>query len=165
MSEPFLGEIRPVGFNFAPQGWAMCEGQLLAIAEYNALFALLGTFYGGNGSTTFGLPDLRGRTPIHQGGSYVVGESGGAETVALTVSEIAAHTHSIEAQPSAGKVSSPVGSYFAGSSDGQYAASGSAVTAAILQPSTGTGAAHSNLQPYLCINYIIALQGIFPSRN
>jgi microcystin-dependent protein len=165
MSDPYLGEIRTVPFNFAPAGWAICEGQTLSIAQNTALFSLVGTYYGGNGTSTFQLPDLRGRTLIHQGNGAVVGESGGVESVALTTNEIAAHTHGIVAQPAAGNVTSPAGSYLAGSADAQYAASGTGITAAVLENSTGSGTAHNNLQPYLCITYVIALEGIYPSRN
>jgi microcystin-dependent protein len=165
MSDPYVGEIRTVAFNFAPVGWAMCDGQTLSINQNTALFSLLGTNYGGNGTTTFQLPDLRGRTLVHQSGSMFVGEVGGVESVPLTVNEIAAHVHGIVAQPAAGTVSSPAGSYFAGSADAQYAPSGSSITAAVLENSIGSGAAHNNLQPYLCINYVISLFGIFPSRN
>lgn len=165
MSEPFLGEIRTVAFNFAPIGWATCDGQTLSIAQNTALFSLLGTFYGGNGTTTFQLPDLQGRTLVHQGGGLSVGGFGGAETVPLAVNEIASHTHGIVAQPAAGSLSSPAGAYLAGSADAQYAPSGSGITAAVLKNSTGSGVPHNNLQPYLCINYVIALSGIFPARN
>jgi len=170
MGQPYVAEIRAVGFNFAPVGWVFCDGSLLSIAEYDVLFNLIGTTYGGDGVTTFGLPDLRGRTPIHQGtgggGTYVMGQLSGVENVTLIPSTIPAHAHPIAAQGANGNVTAPTGAYFAGSSAEQYAAAanGTAVTGSVTGP-TGGSQPHSNLQPYLCVNYIISLFGIFPSQN
>lgn len=167
MSNQYVGEIRSVGFNFAPAGWFLCQGQTLAIANYEVLFNLLGTTYGGNGTTTFLLPNLCGRTPIHQGvgggGTYVQGQIGGTESVTLLISQIPAHTHSISVQPGAGSATTPANNFLAGSNDGQYAASGTGQTGAF--SSIGGSIAHSNLQPYLTVNYIIAWTGIFPTRS
>ena len=167
MSEPFLGEIRAFGFNFAPRGWAMCNGQLLPIAQNTALFSLLGTTYGGNGQTTFALPDLRGRVPVHMGQGHglsnrIQGEQSGEENHTLIITEMPAHAH---AQPASnaeqdtnrpGNAVPAKGGVYAGSTDGT-----------VMDASTPTGGSqpHNNMQPYLVLNYCIALQGIFPSRN
>jgi len=166
MSEPYLGELRLVGFNFAPVGWFLCQGQTLPISEYNALFALLGTTYGGDGQTTFQLPNLSSRTPVHTGGtnSYQMGQTGGAENVQLTAAQLPAHSHAIAAQGAAGELPSPAGGIFAGSSAGQYASASSTVSGPILS-ATGGGQQHDNLQPLLCLSYIIAYEGIFPSQG
>ena len=170
MGQPYVGEIRAVGFNFAPVGWVLCNGALLSIAEYDVLYVLLGTTYGGDGVTTFGIPDLRGRTPIHQGtgggGTYVLGQLSGTESVTLMPPTMAAHTHPIAAQGAGGNASSPAGGFFAGSLAGQYApvANGTSATGAITG-FQGGNLPHYNLQPYLGVNYIISLFGIFPSQN
>jgi microcystin-dependent protein len=168
MSEPYVGEIRSVGFNFAPVNWAFCNGALLPISQFEVLFTLLGTTYGGDGQTTFALPDLRGRTPFHQGSgggaSYVMGQEGGVETVPLLATQIPSHVHPIGVQNGRGDVSSPIGALFAASSEDQYAASGSSASGAILSAAGGSQP-HSNLQPFLCVNYIISLFGIFPSQS
>lgn len=179
---PFLGGIYLVGFNFAPVGYAMCNGQLMSITQNTALFSLLGTFYGGDGVTTFGLPDLRGRLPIHQGQGpglslYSVGQVGGQENVTLITSQLPAHTHGLQAVASAGTTSLPTGAYLApGPSTGSgpnatslntYTATTTPLVnlnAASIQ-TAGGGQPHNNIQPYLCVTYIIAMQGIFPSRN
>lgn len=168
MAEPFLGEIRLCSFNFAPKGWAHCNGQLLPIQQNQALFALLGTRYGGDGQNTFGLPDLRGRRAIQEGAGYYLGQRGGEEWHTLTAAELPAHTHAMQASSAAGTQESPVNAYLAASeADVPYAAStapvmGGNVTA--LQVVGGTQA-HENRPPFLVLNYIIALQGIFPSQN
>jgi microcystin-dependent protein len=181
MSEPFLGQIATFGFNFAPRGWATCDGQILAIATNTALFSLLGTTFGGNGQTTFGLPDLRGRVPVHQGGGpglspYVMGEVTGVENVTLITTQIPAHAHAATAavNASAGSLAptdAPADAYLTGgggvniynaTSDGTKMNAGM-VTVAV-QPAGGSQP-HDNLQPLLCINFCIALEGIFPSRN
>ncbi len=177
MSEPFLGEIRMFAGNFAPRGWALCNGQLLAISQNTALFSLLGTNYGGDGRTTFGLPNLQGRAPLHPGDgpgltSRQLGELGGEETVNLTPAQIPAHTHNFLCSSATGDQSTPVGNVCAvgAGQRGQafYAdapgASPPALNAGALS-STGGGAAHNNLPPYLAVNFIIALQGIFPPRG
>jgi microcystin-dependent protein len=177
--DPFLGEIRMVGFNYAPNGWLTCDGQLLPLSQYSALFALLGTTYGGNGTTTFGLPDLRGRVPIHQGNGvglspYTMGASSGTENVALLAPQIPAHTHLMGVSNLAGSVADPTNAILAQGNSGtaraavavsdyvSTAATGTLAPTAI-QPAGG-GQPHGNIQPYLCVNFIIATQGIFPSR-
>lgn len=162
MSNPFLGQLLAVPYNFAPQGWALCNGQLLAITQNTALFSLLGTTYGGNGTTTFGLPDLRGRVPISSGqgpglSDYFLGEAAGAETTA----GIVAHTHALGANAGLGTTDSPAGAVPA--AGGSYAASGDGTA---LVPTGSTGSSAIDIRdPYLTINWIIALSGIFPSRN
>jgi microcystin-dependent protein len=160
------------GGNFAPVGWAMCNGQLLAISQFQAVFSLIGTSYGGDGRSNFALPDLRGRVPIHMGqgaglSSYVLGENGGAETVTLTQSNLPAHTHSIKGVGAVGNVANPTGTVPAiGSKPNYYSTSVPNVTMnAAMVTSTGGGTPANNIQPFLCINFIFALQGIFPSRN
>jgi microcystin-dependent protein len=167
MADQFLGEIRYVGFNFAPQGWALCNGQILSISEYDALFALIGTTYGGDGQTTFALPSLESRVALHQGGEYVIGATGGTENVTLLSSEIPAHQHAVQVFAGAGNSPSPSGSVFAAESSGHYVAAASATGAmdASMVSLTGQSQPHSNIQPYLAITCIIALDGIFPSRN
>ena len=166
--EPFLGEIRLVPFNFAPRGWALCAGQLLPINQNQALFALLGTTYGGNGQTTFALPDLRGRVPVgagqlSEGSSYVLGETGGQETVALTTRQLAQHAHGVQASSAAATTKNPTAAFLA--AGGAYAAQRNVRMNAAMIGRTGAGEAHENRQPYLGLNYIIALQGIFPSPS
>jgi microcystin-dependent protein len=166
--DPFLGEIRMFGGNFAPQGWATCDGQILSIAQNTALFSLLGTTYGGNGQTTFALPDLRGRLPVHIGGGLTMGQAGGSETVILTTTNLPAHTHATNAA-SAATTLSPAGQYWAadpGENVAPYAAapdgrvmSGTAIGA------QGGSQPHENMQPFLAVTFIIALEGIYPSRS
>jgi len=173
---PFLGQLICVGFNFAPQGWALCDGQILSISQNTALFSLLGTTFGGNGTTTFALPDLRGRAPLHMGqgpglGNYILGENGGTEEATLTVGNLPQHTHAINATSNPGSSSHP---------NGQYLASSGA--AAIYNSGTGGNGVDSKLHagavsvagngvpfdkhaPYLTMNWIIALEGIYPSRS
>jgi microcystin-dependent protein len=173
MSDPFVGEIRMVGFNFAPVGWATCNGQLLPISQNQALFSLLGTTYGGNGTSNFALPNLQGRVPVHEGsngsGSYVLGQAAGAETVKLTVNNLPAHSHQVNCVDSGGTQASPAGTYPAIESTGTSLDYSIANPTAQMIPTmiadTGGGQAFSVEQPYLCVNFIIALQGIFPSRN
>ncbi len=164
MSQPYVGEIRAVGFNFAPEGWLMCNGSLLPISEYETLFNLIGTTYGGDGQNTFALPDLRGRTPFHQGNSYIIGQLGGVENVTLLSTQIPSHIHPVNVQNQIGDVSSPIGALFAASTEDQYAPSGSSASGPILS-AVGGSLAHSNLQPFLCVNYIISLFGIYPSQS
>jgi microcystin-dependent protein len=176
MSNPFLGEIRMFGGNFAPKGWAMCNGQILSIAQNTALFSLLGTTYGGNGVSTFALPDLRGRVPLHLGqgpglSNYTEGQQGGSENVTLLLAQMPAHNHTISGVNSGGNQAGPANGSFAVESTGtslNYANS-SAPPISPMNPAmlsqTGQSQPHNNQQPYLCINFIIALVGIFPSRN
>jgi microcystin-dependent protein len=171
MSDAFLGEIRMFGFNFAPRGWAMCNGQVLAISQNTALFSLLGTQYGGNGVNTFALPDLQSRVAVHQGqgpglSPYVMGESIGAETVALTQNQMPPHVHSVLANGAPGTATRPNDAVLAraGSSNYAPAPDGTAMNAGMIG-STGGGQPLGVLQPLLTVNFCIALQGIFPSRN
>ena len=167
MSEPFLAEIRMVGFNFAPRGWAFCDGQILPINQNQSLYSLLGTTYGGDGRTSFALPDLRSRTPIHKSDGHGLGQKGGAETVTLTTAEQASHTHTAKASSAAGDQVLPTGRVLAQMADAYKDPQASASTA--LRSGTvanaGGGQAHNNMQPYLTLAFVIALQGLFPSRN
>jgi microcystin-dependent protein len=164
MSTPFLGEIRIISFNYAPKGWAFCNGQLLPINQNQALFALLGTTYGGNGQTTFALPNLRDRVPLHAGNGHVLGEAGGEEAHTLTQNELAAHTHLPQAAPGPANQGQAINNTWT-TQAGAYTTAAPDVT---MHPSTitftGGSQPHSNLQPSLVLNYIIALQGIFPSH-
>src|SRR6478609_2582952 len=174
---PFLGEIVMFGGDFPPKGWALCQGQSLSIAQNTALFSLLGTTYGGNGTTTFALPDLRGRAPIHLGqgpglSNRVIGQLGGAEAVTLTLSQLPAHVHtSIGTAPASGQPATetdPAGHVFAVPADGSsaYATSSNAQLGGVeTSGSSGGSQPHENLQPYLCVNFIIATEGVFPSQN
>ena len=170
MSEPFLAEIRIIGFNFAPRGWAFCDGQILPINQNQSLYSLLGTTYGGDGRTSFALPDLRSRTPVHKGDGYQLGQKGGAETVTLTAAQIAAHTHAAKASSSAGNQTQPAGRVLAAPTapDLLYrdpeAANATALRSGTVT-NAGGGQAHNNMQPYLTLSFCIALQGLFPSRN
>jgi len=170
MSEQYLSEIRIVAFNFAPKGWALCNGQILAIAQNQALFALLGTTYGGDGISTFGLPNLQGKAPIHTDyRTYPLGQSAGATNITLTTQQIPQHTHSLVAAPDAANASSPDGATLALSSDVVGPAYSPAAPNAVAAPqaigNTGGGQPHNNQQPYLALNFVIALVGVFPSRN
>lgn len=165
MAQPYVGEIRMFAGNFAPAGWQFCEGQLLPISENETLFNLIGTTYGGDGQSTFGLPDLRGRLPVHQGNGFVLAETGGAEEITLTVSQIPAHSHPMVVANVAGDQVSPAGQVLANSFNVtpyvNEAPNGNMAAGAI--GATGGSQPHTNFQPYLCINYIISLFGIFPS--
>ena len=174
MSEPYLGEIRLVGFNYEPEGWAFCDGRLLPIAQYDALFALIGTTYGGDGQTTFALPDLRGRTPIHMGqgnglSNRTIGQNGGAETVTLSMNELPVHSHAAQAFEGSGTSSNPSGAVWAGVSSGAIYRVDDGSTLAAMNPGAvspvGGSQPHDNLQPYLCVNFIIALDGVFPTQS
>ena len=164
MSTPFIGQIRLVGFNFNPRDYAKCDGQLLPISQNSAMFALLGTTYGGDGITTFGLPDLRGRVPLHIGTSYAQGQTGGTETVALAANQMPTHTHALACNVAIGTSSTPAGNFPASA----YRSYGPGTTQVSMHASSvssvGSGTAHDNLMPFLTINYVIALFGIFPSR-
>ncbi len=171
MSEPFIGEIRMFAGNFAPRGWAFCDGQLLAVSQNDALFSLLGTVYGGDGRTTFGLPDLRGRIPIHAGTGpglslRRLGSKGGAENVTLTSGEVGSHTHDWSATTNNAQSRDPVNRLPA-AVPGTYYTAVANLTGLSSQAVTGTGGSqsHANLQPFLCIHFIISLFGIYPSRQ
>jgi microcystin-dependent protein len=167
MSQPYVGEIRLVGFTFPPSGWQMCNGQLLSISNYSTLFNLIGTTYGGDGQNTFALPDLRGRSPVHTGGllSYVMGQQGGVENVTLTTAQLPAHSHPFTAEASGGTSLTPSGNFLAGSSLGQYAPTPATGVSANVLGATGGGLAHNNLMPYVTMNFVISLFGVYPSQN
>lgn len=172
-AEPFIGEIKLFGGNFAIRDHAMCQGQLLSIAQNTALFALLGTIYGGDGQTTFALPDLRGRIPIHQGTgpgltTRSIGQVSGSENVTLVTSEMPAHTHNLNCNAATGSTTNPANNFWAGQPALlQYEAAATANSAMKSDAISNTGGnqPHNNKQPYIAINYLIALFGIFPSRN
>src|SRR5687768_4728715 len=166
MAEPFLSEIRIMSFDFAPKGWAMCNGQLLPINQNQALFSLLGTTFGGDGRVNFGLPDQRGRTPIHVGAGHTLGERGGEQAHTLSIAELPTHTHVLNASSLDANNALPGNNLFAKSPQQVYVSPGS-LTA--MQPtsvtSVGGSQAHLNMQPFLTLTFCIALQGIFPSPN
>jgi len=167
VSTPFLGQLMAISFNYPPRGWAFPNGQLLAINQNQALFALLGTFYGGNGVNTFALPNLQGQVPIGMGSNFTIGQVGGEVSHTLTISELPQHLHTIQATSAAGTLPVPGGNVLANSP--MYIASPPDPAASALAPATlsfaGGSQPHLNMQPYLVINWVIALQGIFPSRN
>ena len=169
MAEAFIGEIRMFGGNFAPQNWATCDGQLLVISENEALFNLIGTTYGGDGQTTFALPDLRGRLPIHQGSlqgsSYTQGENGGVETVTLTAGQLPAHTHALNGSTVAAASRSLAGNVSAKSTRSVYGTNTTVPLAPAALAAAGGSQPHDNNQPYLCVNFIISLFGVYPSEN
>jgi microcystin-dependent protein len=173
MSDAYIGEIRLFAFNFAPLGWAVCNGQLLPIAQNTALFSLLGTYYGGDGKTTFALPNLQGRVPLHQGtgvGStpFSIGQLGGSPEVALTKNEMPAHNHLVRAYDGDATVANPAGAILAQTSAPAYAPAGPTSLVSLghgALSDTGEGQAVSLLQPYLVLNFCIALSGIYPARN
>jgi microcystin-dependent protein len=167
MGEPFLSEIKIVSFNFAPQGWAMCNGQLLPINQNQALFSLLGTTYGGNGQTTFALPDLRGRIPLHMGSGFTLGQAGGEQAHTVTISELPTHTHVATAStlgPAAGATTAQNNFLCAPGAELYNNAPDNTMNPGIVA-NVGGSQAHQNMSPYLVLTFIIALQGIFPSRN
>ena len=168
MSEPFLGEIKMFAGNFAPRGYAKCDGQLLAVAQNDALFSLLGTVYGGDGRTTFGLPGLRGRTPIHYGQGpgltdRRIGAKGGQERVTLVENDLPVHSHALLAENDAANSFAPANNVLANTTTAIYVSGGSTSMEGTSITNTGGGAAHNNVMPFQCICYIIALSGIFPS--
>ncbi len=165
MAQPYVGEIRMFAGNFAPAGWMFCEGQLLPISENETLFQLIGTTYGGDGQETFALPDLRGRLPIHQGNGFVLAESAGTEEVTLTINQIPAHSHAFLASSGPGTANSPAGTVLAESPGVTVLiedVTSTNLNAATISP-VGGSQPHTNYQPYLCVNFIISLFGIFPS--
>jgi microcystin-dependent protein len=164
MAQPFVGEIRMFAGNFEIAGWAFCDGRLLPISENETLFTLIGTTYGGDGESTFALPDLRGRLPIHNGNGFILAETGGAESVTLTVNQIASHTHSLIATTSVANQSSPKNNIAAQSTAADLYiedTATAALAASVITP-TGGSQPHTNFQPYECVNFIISLFGIFP---
>ncbi len=167
MAQPYVGEIRMFAGNFAPAGWMFCEGQLLPISENETLFNLIGTTYGGDGQSTFALPDLRGRLPVHQGNGFVLAETGGVEEVTLTVNQIPAHSHPALASGATAAAVTPVGNVPAQPLTKRiYALPGAPVQlAANAIAMTGGSQPHTNFQPYLCVDFIISLFGIFPTPS
>ena len=167
MADPFLSEVRMMSFNFAPKGWAMCNGQLLPINQNQALFSLLGTTFGGDGRVNFALPDLRGRVPIHVGSSHTLGERGGETAHTLSISELPQHIHLVSASTDSGSTNIPSADVLANSSPNSLygpAQNFGAMNAATVS-NIGGSQPHQNMQPYLTITFCIALQGIFPSPN
>lgn len=169
MAQPYVGEIRMFGGNFAPAGWMFCEGQLLPISQNDVLFQLIGTTYGGDGQSTFALPDLRGRLPTHQGSGFTLAETGGAEEITLTVTQIPGHSHTLLCAASGGiPNSNPNGGFWAASDVNQYTSAAPTVSMGnppILSDPDGGSQPHTNFQPYLCVDFIISLFGIFPSQT
>jgi microcystin-dependent protein len=171
-TEPYIGQIMAFGGNFAPQGWALCDGSLLPISQYDALFSLIGTTYGGDGQTTFAVPDLRSRAALHQGqgpglSSYSLGQSGGAEAVTLTENQLSPHSHPAMGHSGAGDNAHPAGAVWATSSTNLYtagAAANAAMDATSIAPSGGSQP-HDNMLPFLTLNFCIALEGIYPSQG
>jgi len=166
--EPFIGQLMCVGFNFAPKGWALCQGQLMSISQNTALFSLLGTMYGGDGVTTFGLPDLRGRVPNSFGQgpglqNYAQGQKAGSESVTLTIQEIPGHSHSAGCSSSDPSDTTPVNGVPA--AGGSYSLTANAIMLPTMIGQTGGSQPHPNMQPYLTLNWIIALEGIYPARS
>ena len=173
MSEPFVGEIKMFAGNFAPRSWAFCDGQLLSVNQNDALFSLLGTIYGGDGRTTFGLPDLRGRVPVHLGqgpglSDRRIGAKSGAESVAVTADQLPVHAHAVQGSSDFGADTSPANNVLgtaAGSNLYNAADSSPVAMDPAASLATGNGQAHANVMPFLCLHFIIALFGIYPSRN
>jgi len=177
MSEPFIGEIKMIGYNFAPRGWALCDGQLLPISQNTALFSILGTTYGGDGRSTFALPDLRGRAPLQQGGGpglspYFLGEKTGSESVTLTAAQMASHSHQWQVNDELANQTAPQNNALAQSQSGRGGfalygpgSGGTAGMSGSLLGNAGNGQPHDNMQPTLVMNFVIALQGLYPSRS
>lgn len=167
MAQPYVGEIRMFAGNFAPAGWMFCEGQLLPISENETLFQLIGTTYGGDGESTFALPELRGRIPVHQGNGFVLAETGGAEEITLTVNQIPAHTHPLIASTNVSQDTSPQNKVLGQSAGPLPYIQDTPDTNLSTQAMTSVGGSqpHTNFQPYLCIDFIISLFGLFPSQT
>lgn len=175
MADPFIAEIRMFAGNFAPNGWALCNGQLMSISQYSALFSVLGTTYGGNGTTTFALPNLQCRVPLHWGNGagltpLTIGAVGGTESTTLNITQIPSHSHSVNASSGAADQNSPAGNVWAAQADSSgtpipvFAKTTDSVMSAAAIGTAGGSQAHSNMQPYLAVTYIIALEGLYPSR-
>ncbi|PWT93997.1 MAG: phage tail protein [Blastocatellia bacterium] len=164
MSDPFLSEIKIVSFNFAPRGWALCNGQLLPINQNQALFALLGTTYGGDGRVNFGLPNLRGQVPIHMGNGHTLGEKGGSTAVTVNIQQLPTHLHQAQASTSSGSTQFASNNVLAAA--GNLYAPANNLTSLLPSTVTNVGGSqpHNNMMPYLVLNFVIALQGIFPSQ-
>ena len=164
MAQPYVGEIRMFAGNFAPAGWMFCEGQLLPISENEVLFQLIGTTYGGDGESTFALPDLRGRIPVHQGTGFILAETGGAEEITLTTTQIPSHSHALLGTASVASLTNPTGNIVAKADKNFYrpGPGGSPMAPQVIALTGGTQP-HNNFQPYLCVDFIISLFGIFPS--
>jgi microcystin-dependent protein len=167
MSEPFLGEIKIISWNFPPKGWTFCNGQLLPINQNQALFSILGTTYGGDGRVNFGLPNLQGRTPFHVGNGIVLGEMGGETSHTLNISELPAHNHVPVGSTTVATAPKPTTNLWATDAGGfnEYAATPNVAMMAACIAATGGNQPHENMSPYLVLNFVIALQGIFPSQN
>jgi microcystin-dependent protein len=166
MSSPFIGEIRMFAGNFAPAGWAFCNGALMDIAQNDALFNLIGTTYGGDGQTTFALPNLQSRIPIHVGPGFALGQMAGVESVTLTTSQMPAHSHAAQGNSSAGTQSDPAGGVWAQSTLGQFSSAAPTLTMApAALGSSGGSQPHDNMMPFLVVNFILSLFGIFPSQT
>jgi microcystin-dependent protein len=165
MATPFLSEIRIVSFNFPPKGWALCNGQLMPINQNQALFALLGTTYGGDGITTFALPNLQGRMPIHEGAGFTLGQASGEQTHTLLYAEMPLHTHSAVASSSQANTGSAPGNFWANGNQPAYASNANVSLNPATVNNMGGSQPHENMPPYLVLNFCIALQGIFPSQN
>jgi microcystin-dependent protein len=165
MSEPYVGEIRMVAFNFAPNGWAFCDGSLLSISDNEVLFALIGTTYGGDGQNTFALPNLQGRMPVHMGSEAILGELSGTESVTLDVGQMPIHSHALMAQAGTGHQASPANGVWAASQLHQFSGGSPASSMGPVLLDTGGEQPHNNMPPFLTLTFIISLFGIFPSQN
>ena len=168
MSEPFLAEVKMMGFNFAPRGWAFCDGQILPINQNQSLYSLLGTTYGGDGRTSFALPDMRGRTPIHVSNSHRLGQKSGEETHTLTGAEMPAHTHGARGSTDAASAGDAAGNATATAESniyGTFQAANAVAMGSMKIGNAGGSQAHNNMQPYQTVNFCIALRGLFPSRH
>jgi microcystin-dependent protein len=165
MAEPFLSEIRIMSFSFPPKGWALCNGQLLPINQNQALFSLLGTTYGGDGRVNFALPNLQGNTPMHVGNGHTLGEKGGEQSHTLSIAELPTHTHVLNASSTPANTNVPTGAYVASVNNAYTAPANLVALSSASVANAGGSQAHLNMQPFLVLNFCIALQGIFPSQN